>query len=93
MPLLNYSKEYDAVMAAIDEANYSMTVQKRQCTRKKLLEILQKRPLAMHFSGHGLLNTPDEVGEDLHNKYKGQGDLLLLETEQGGSQCVSRNDL
>ena len=47
----------------------------------------------MHFSGHGLLNTVDEVGEDLHNTYKGQGDLLLLETEQGGSQCVSRDDL
>ena len=85
MPLLNFSKEYDAVITAIDDANYRMTIQKRQCTRKKLLEILQKKPLGMHFSGHGLLNKPDEIGEDLYNTYKGQGDLLLLETEQGSS--------
>ena len=28
MPLLNYSKEYDAVISAIDASNYQMTVKK-----------------------------------------------------------------
>ena len=49
--------------------------------------------MGIHFSGHGLLNTVDEIGEELADHYKGKGDLLLLETETGDSQLVSRDEL
>jgi hypothetical protein len=40
-----------------------------------------------------LLNTKEEIGVELADLYKDQGDLLLLETEEGDSQLVSRNQL
>ena len=58
-----------------------------------LQEILAQRPLGIHFSGHGLLNTKEEIGEELASIYEGQGDLLLLETEDGDSNLVSRKSL
>ena len=58
-----------------------------------LQDVLAQKPLAIHFSGHGLLNTKEEIGEELASIYEGQGDLLLLETEDGDSHLVSRKSL
>ncbi len=45
--------------------------------------------MGIHFSGHGLLNTEKELGTELYNMYQGQGNFLLLETEDGGGSLVS----
>ena len=50
---------------------------------------MMRRPLGIHFSGHGILNTFEQVG-DYHYLHKDEGDFLLLETEEGDSQLVSR---
>ena len=51
-----------------------------------------RNPLGIHFSGHGLLNTEESVG-DYHYEHKGEGDFLLLETDEGDSQLVSQTQL
>ena len=71
----------------------NLTITKRPCTIDSLQSVLANRPLGIHFSGHGLLNTVQEIGIDLAEYYKGQGDLLLLETEDGESTLVSRKQL
>jgi hypothetical protein len=43
-----------------------------------------RRPLGIHFSGHGILNTEESVG-DYHFEHKDEGDFLLLETDEGDS--------
>ena len=49
--------------------------------------------MGIHFSGHGLLNTEKELGTELYNMYQGQGNFLLLETEDGGGSLVSTQTL
>ena len=66
---------------------------KRQCTTNSLNEILSKNPLGIHFSGHGLLNNESELGPELFKMYEGQGNFLLLETEDGGGNLVSTQSL
>jgi hypothetical protein len=51
-----------------------------------------RRPLGIHFSGHGILNNFESVG-DYHAQVKDEGDFLLFETDDGDSQLVSRNQL
>ena len=93
MPALDYNKEFDKILNSINQSKVQITLTKRQCRTDSLHEILAQKPLALHFSGHGLLNRVEDIGEDLCDEYKGQGDLLLLETEEGDSQLVSRDAL
>lgn len=57
---------------------------KRQCTIDNLKEILGQQPIGMHFSGHGILNKKEVVG-DYHFLHKDEGDFLLMETSEGDS--------
>ena len=66
---------------------------KRQCTTNILNEILAKNPYGIHFSGHGLLNNEQELGPDLFKMYKGEGNFLLLETDDGSGNLVSTDTL
>jgi hypothetical protein len=50
---------------------------------------LQDRPQGIHFSGHGIPNTPEQVG-DYHYQHKDEGDFLLMETTEGDSSLVSQ---
>ena len=70
-----------------------MRITKRQCTTTSLNEILAKNPMGIHFSGHGVLNSPEALGAEFFEQYKGQGNFLLLETEDGGGNLVSTQTL
>ena len=93
MPAIDYNKEFTKIVNALSQAKVQLTLTKRQCRTDSLQEILTQKPLALHFSGHGLLNRVEDIGQDLCDEYKDQGDLLLLETEEGDSQLVSRDAL
>ncbi len=71
MPQLNFTKEFVKIKESINSAQVQLTLTKRQCTMHSLQEILAQRPLGIHFSGHGLLNTKDEIGEELAEIYEG----------------------
>lgn len=49
--------------------------------------------MGIHFSGHGLLNSEKELGPELYKMYEGEGNFLLLETEDGGGKLVSTKNL
>jgi hypothetical protein len=51
-----------------------------------------RRPLGIHFSGHGIRNNEESVG-DYHFQHATEGDFLLFETIEGDSQLVSRDEL
>lgn len=89
IPSLNYEKEFDTIVERLHASQSQLAITKRQCTVEALKEVLAKQPLALHFSGHGILNRPETVGE-IHYLHKDEGDFLLLETSEGDSQLVSR---
>jgi len=47
-----------------------------------LRKVLHEQPIGVHFSGHGLRNTYETVG-DYHYLCKDDGDFLLFETSEG----------
>ena len=93
MPSLNFEKEYFKIKDNMMSAKVKLRMTKRQCTTNSLNEILSKNPLGIHFSGHGLLNNLSELGPELFKMYEGQGNFLLLETEDGSGSLVSTQTL
>ena len=93
MPPLNFQKEYCKIKESIENAKVKLRLTKRQCTTTTLNEILAKNPLAIHFSGHGLLNNEQELGPELYKMHKDEGNFLLLETEDGSGNLVSTKTL
>ena len=54
--------------------------------------MLTEAPVALHFSGHGLENLFQYLG-NLHIMNKERGNLLLLEDEIGKADYFFRDDL
>jgi hypothetical protein len=49
---------------------------------------LTENPVGIHFSGHGVRNTADQVGmQNLH--LKKQGDCLVFETEDSAAHFLT----
>lgn len=92
IPKLNYEKEYSKIKQRLEVSQCEITICKRQCTTESFRQVLSRRPLGIHFSGHGVLNSYDTVG-DYHELMKDQGDFLLFETDEGDSKLVSREQL
>ena len=93
MPPLNFQKEFLKIKDSMESAKVKLKLTKRQCTTDTLNEILAKNPMGIHFSGHGLLNNVTELGQELFKMYEGQGNFLLLESEDGSGNLVSTQTL
>ena len=63
VPLLNYEKEYMKIKERLENAKCQIIITKRQCTIESFRQILTRKPLGIHFSGHGIKNTYETVGE------------------------------
>ena len=92
IPKLDYEKEYSKIKQRLEMSQCQIAITKRQCTTQSFRQVLMCKPLGIHFSGHGILNTYETVG-DYHALTKDQGDFLLFETDEGDSQLVSRTQL
>lgn len=55
--------------------------QKHVATLNNLPDVLIRNPYVLHFSGHGLKNCPEQIGQEavLH---KGDGHMLLFEDDK-----------
>lgn len=49
-------------------------------------------PFALHFTGHGIQNNKDALGNQYY-QYKDKGDILLLEDELGQADYLFETDL
>ena len=88
VPQLNYVKEYAKIKERLEANKCQIQITNRQCTVQSLSQILQRKPCGLHFSGHGIQNNYESVG-DYHYEHKEEGDFLLFETEKGDSQLIS----
>ena len=61
-------------------------------TVSNMRNIMTDRPIALHFSGHGIKSTPENIGANFFLN-KDKGNILLLENEQGMSDYLFEEDL
>jgi hypothetical protein len=71
-----------------NEMKYKLDV----ATVSNLRSIITDGPIALHFSGHGIENTKENLGID-YFLTKDKGNILLLEDEQGMSDYFFEKDL
>lgn len=62
IPQLNYAREFNIIHDKMKESKLAIKYIKRQCTVDSIQEVLSKKPLGMHFSGHGIKCT-ESLGE------------------------------
>lgn len=59
VPVIDHEREFSKIQAQFTKSGARVNIKKRQCTIEHLKSILQDKPLGIHFSGHGILNTPE----------------------------------
>lgn len=89
---LDYLSEISDIIKVCDSIKHEMKYKTCVATFSNFRGIITDCPIALHFSGHGIENTPEALGNDYYlNKEK--GNILLLEDEQGMSDYFFEEDL
>ncbi|CDW88080.1 sh2 domain containing protein [Stylonychia lemnae] len=88
---ISFKEEFEQIIKSLQSDDYEIKYLFEKATKTNVTENLNKRPLAFHFSGHGLLNKKEVFKKfsDVNNYYKTQcenkGDVLVFEGEDGGN--------
>ena len=88
--LLDYEKEMNDVVDALTKTNCQVTYRMEVATVENLFTCLHENPLALHFSGHGVINNQANFGKDAANF---QGDFLVFEDLQGKAHYFGHTEL
>lgn len=55
--------------------------------------IILEAPVALHFSGHGITNSRENLGNTVWAMNKDKGDVLLLEDDHGQADYYFKSEL
>ena len=80
LPQLDYMKEFEEIEKAVDESGITIQYLKMVATLENFSDILIRNPYVLHFSGHGVKNSPEFLGNSA-SLYKGEGDMLVFEDQ------------
>jgi len=89
---LDYLSEISDIAKVCKQMKYEMKYKTEVATVSNFRSIITDGPIALHFSGHGIENTHENMGTD-YILNKGKGNILLLEDEQGMSDYFFEEDL
>ena len=89
---LDYNTEIDDIVKVLSKIKSEMKFKTDVATVSNLRSTITDCPIALHFSGHGIRNTPESLGTEFYLN-KDKGNILLLEDEQGMSSYFFENDL
>ena len=89
---LNFNKEFNEIEKALEESRIQLNYQKVVATLDNLPDILIRNPFVLHFSGHGVKNNYESIGNESIIK-KGEGDMLLFEDSKWCGVLVSEKNL
>jgi hypothetical protein len=78
----------DSARASETRFNYLRNV----ATQQNFIDMMKKKPRALHISCHGIKNRPETVGRDFQ-QFKDDGDFLLFENQWAEGQLVSKKQL
>jgi hypothetical protein len=92
--LLDYNTEIEGTIKGLHLSKSQVVVKQSVCTAQNFSLMLSDNPMGLHFSGHGCLSIPSEVGlQNLHLTGKKDEKCLLFERESGETQFVSEEIL
>ncbi|CAI2382289.1 unnamed protein product [Moneuplotes crassus] len=89
---LDYLTEIQDIVKVCSKMEYEMKYKEEVATVSNMRSIITDGPIALHFSGHGIENTYDNIGSDFYIN-EDKGNILLLEDEQGKSYYLFEKDL
>ena len=89
---LDYLTEIDDILKVCSRRKYEMKYKIDVATVSNLRSTITDWPVALHFSGHGIENTPENLGSE-YAIFKGRGNILLLEDEHGMADYFFEEDL
>ncbi|CAI2380040.1 unnamed protein product [Moneuplotes crassus] len=89
---LDYRNEITGIEKALSEVQHEIKYKINVATISNFRSIIADAPFALHFTGHGVPNNRQSLGES-YNFYKDKGNILLLEDEKGMADYLFENDL
>lgn len=89
---LDYLTEINDILKVCSKRKYEMKYKADVATVSNLRSTITDCPIALHFSGHGIENTPENLGAE-YALFKTKGNILLLEDEHGMADYFYEEDL
>ena len=89
---LDYQTEIKNIEKHLRGVNHEIRYKIDVATPSNFRSVIQDAPLAIHFTGHGMRNTKENLG-NLWTFSKDKGDILLLEDENGIAEHLFEYDL
>ena len=66
MPLLDFAKEFKGAMQGINETGNEINVNIVPATLEKFTNCLMQKPIGLHFTGHGMENNAETLGQETY---------------------------
>lgn len=88
MDLLDYHKEFQCAVGGLKKTNNAIMVKRVHGTLERFQHILTDNPVGLHFSGHGIENSLQTLGQDYYLNFN-QGNCLVFEQQDGIAHYVS----
>ncbi|CAI2377074.1 unnamed protein product [Moneuplotes crassus] len=92
MPQLNFRKEFNEIESCLQECSLKVNYKKKVATIDNLPDIMIDNPSVLHFSGHGVRNTKENIGKD-YVFTKNEGDMLVFEDSSLNGVLISAKKL
>jgi energy-coupling factor transporter ATP-binding protein EcfA2 len=89
---LDYLTEINDILKVCGKRKYEMRFKTDVATLSNLRSTITDCPFALHFSGHGIQNIPENLGSEF-TLFKDKGNILLLEDEHGMADYFFEEDL
>lgn len=89
---LNCQSEIEDILGSLRSLNYNLRYRVAVATRDNLRQTVIDCPVALHFSGHGVENNVESLGQT-SVLTKDKGNLLLLEDKDGQTVYYFEEDL
>lgn len=89
---LDYLTEINDILRVCSRRKYEIKYKIDVATVSNLRSTITDCPIALHFSGHGIENTLENLGNE-YALFKDKGNILLLEDEHGMADYFYEEDL
>lgn len=92
IPQLDYESEVKNIEKHLKKITHEVRYKVEVATRDNFRSAIIDAPFALHFTGHGIQNDRKSL-KSQYFQYKDQGDILLLEDQNGMADYLFQEEL